>query len=380
MRTSLLCLFSPLLLAACDGVLDLGGGTAHDAPGDASADAAGGQPDATTPANDAAGGADAGSGDAGTDSGGGSDASGQKDAAGALGKWPDSPTRFCVDPNTCPATCPIPGQPGFGQDGSYYPDSTPIYTASNGTVADAITGLVWQDPVASGGLLSDAVAYCAGLSLGGMTGWRLPSRLELVTIQDYGRDRATPVPGFDPTGSWLSVWSSSPYLPEAQKQWVVGDDGQPFPEPIPAMGDNVRCVHGAPLGPSIFVVTSADSVRDEQTGLVWQRNGTQAPVTWFDALAACEALDLDGASNWRLPSVKELQTIVDETRTSPAIDPSAFPGTSSAPYWSSTPKSASGYCNYSLTVDFATGRVAEGFNGSGSKFPPFPTASYRCVH
>ena len=48
------------------------------------------------------------------------------------------------------------------------------------------------------------------------------------------------------------------------------------------------------------------------------------------------SVELDFDENFRLPSMKELQTLIDETRTASAIDPDVFPGASSSGYWSST--------------------------------------------
>jgi hypothetical protein len=78
---------------------------------------------------------------------------------------------------------------------------------------------------------------------------------------------------------------------------------------------------------------ASEEVFDTQTGLVWQRVSSAATMFWADAQAYC-----GGA--WRVPSMKELQTLVDETRTGPAIDATAFADVSAASgydYWSSSP-------------------------------------------
>ena len=75
----------------------------------------------------------------------------------------------------------------------------PTYTVKNGTVADSVTGLVWQravdDAACQGGPTCrwyDAHAYCRDLRLDG-GGWRLPSVIELLTIVDYGAVNASMV-------------------------------------------------------------------------------------------------------------------------------------------------------------------------------------------
>jgi hypothetical protein len=93
--------------------------------------------------------------------------------------------------------------------------------------------------------------------------------------------------------------------------------------------------------------TAGDEVTDSKTGLVWRRcsegqswsgstcTGTAATYTHEQALVHAKAQM--GTAGWRLPNVKELTSIVDSTRTDPAIDPAAFPATPSYYYWSSTP-------------------------------------------
>jgi hypothetical protein len=79
-------------------------------------------------------------------------------------------------------------------------------------------------------------------------------------------------------------------------------------------------------------------VRDRVTDLVWQgAGGEPGTLTRTDAASACSILSLAGAT-WRLPSVMELITLVDDTRFNPAIDPVAFPDTPGTYYWTSTPR------------------------------------------
>src|SRR6185295_15942214 len=74
---------------------------------------------------------------------------------------------------------------------------------------------------------------------------------------------------------------------------------------------------------------------DHSTGLTWTRgNVSDKRLTWQEAKDACEALTLDGGG-WRMPTRKELLTLVDDTRSDPAIDTSAFK-CHSAWYWTVT--------------------------------------------
>ena len=81
-------------------------------------------------------------------------------------------------------------------------------------------------------------------------------------------------------------------------------------------------------------------ILDNKTGLAWQDDygdnaGEIKKATWQDALVYCHELRLGGRSDWRLPNIKELRSIVDRSRFDPAID-SAFTNVSSNVYWSST--------------------------------------------
>jgi hypothetical protein len=79
-----------------------------------------------------------------------------------------------------------------------------------------------------------------------------------------------------------------------------------------------------------------DIAYDTRTKLSWQR-GT-APQIYSSLAAAhayCSGLDLNG-TGFRVPTLRELATIVDTSRNNPAIDLDIFPNTSSGTYWSST--------------------------------------------
>ena len=117
-------------------------------------------------------------------------------------------------------------------------------------------------------------------------------------------------------------------------------------------------------------VVSADglTVTDTSTGLVWQRDGSGSrpscainPLcTWAEAQAYCAGLTLDG-SGWRLPSLTELQSIVDTTVTSPPrINYDAFPNTPVDWFWASWNAGSSGNM---WGVNFGNG--LSDFNGVG---------------
>ncbi len=80
---------------------------------------------------------------------------------------------------------------------------------------------------------------------------------------------------------------------------------------------------------------------------------------------ACKALTLAGHSDWDLPTVEELQLLVDRTRYSPAIDTDFFRDIANDWYWSKTPAAWSSASAW--LVSFNGGSVSDGHRG-GSGF------------
>ena len=94
------------------------------------------------------------------------------------------------------------------------------------------------------------------------------------------------------------------------------------------------------------------TVTDTRTGLMWKVcaegqtwngsgcDGTAAEMTWQAALAHAQDAQFPsggGHSDWRLPNLKELRSLVEECRTSPAINDSIFPQAPSSYFWSGSP-------------------------------------------
>ena len=91
---------------------------------------------------------------------------------------------------------------------------------------------------------------------------------------------------------------------------------------------------------SLMAVNPNGVVNDNKTNLEWQddysdNNNSIKNTTWQSAIDYCENLNLDGKSDWRLPNLNELTSLLDYTRYNPSID-SIFQNTDSDFYWSST--------------------------------------------
>jgi hypothetical protein len=132
-----------------------------------------------------------------------------------------------------------------------------------------------------------------------------------------------------------------------------------------------RMVRGNPnYGINNFTDNGDGTITDNATGLMWQQSDDGNTYDWENALAYAENLTLAGHTDWRLPNAKELQSLVDYTRSpnttsSPAIDPLFSCTSISDPngntgqygyYWSSSPLQ-DGPQPYSDAVYFCFGKA-----------------------
>jgi hypothetical protein len=108
------------------------------------------------------------------------------------------------------------------------------------------------------------------------------------------------------------------------------------------------------------------AVRDDTTGLTWSRaNIGDKRLKHKQAVKACTALNLAGHSDWRLPTIRELLTLVDYARYNPAIDIDLFPECKANWYWSVTPYAPSpgDYAWYVLFSDGHANWSNRGYDG-----------------
>jgi hypothetical protein len=91
-----------------------------------------------------------------------------------------------------------------------------------------------------------------------------------------------------------------------------------------------------------FVVLAAfnnDAVRDNNTGLVWEKSPQTATATWNGARFTCINKNVGGQKGWRLPSIPDLASLIDPSVAPPGPAlPSGHPfkNVQSAGYWSAT--------------------------------------------
>jgi hypothetical protein len=122
---------------------------------------------------------------------------------------------------------------------------------------------------------------------------------------------------------------------------------------------------------SVYLIDSVNgTVTDSRTGLMWDRcarglsgtgctTGAASNFFWQDALnAAATTGSYNGFSDWRLPNIKELHSLVEECRISPSINEFTFPNTSNSFFWSGSP--FAGGANLAWAVDFNYGLAENG--------------------
>lgn len=218
----------------------------------------------------------------------------------------------------------------------------------DGTVTDDLTGLMWQEAPQHGAYTwAEADSYCTSLTLATYGDWRLPTFIELVSILDYSQIRPAISPTAFPGTPWIDLWSSTPFAGDAfsarEVYFSTGDTGH---DGVSATND-VRCARG-PAGtasqaipPTRYTIGSG-IVHDIKTGLTWQQSASAQTFAWADAKGYCANLGASAAVGWRLPTVKELLTIVDVTdATVPTIDCAVFPDAPAGDLWSATPLAGS---------------------------------------
>lgn len=268
--------------------------------------------------------------------------------------------------NSRQITCPAEGTAFYGQDAQYN-GNQPSYTDNgNGVVTDNVTGLMWQQsPDTSGDgeidpndkqTYTEAISYCQNLNLGGYDDWQLPDIKQLYSLIDFQ--------GTDPHPMQSDDSNLIPFIDTAYFDFVYGDtaageriidaqyasstqyvstvmngasatfgvnfaDGRikGYPQNLDFY---VRCVRNTgDYGVNDFSDNGNGTITDNATGLMWAQADSGQGFNWEDALAWVESKNAEnylGYSDWRLPNAKELQSIVDysrspDTTNSAAIDP-----------------------------------------------------------
>ncbi len=252
------------------------------------------------------------------------------------------------------------GESFYGQDAQYAGIQPAYQDNGDGTVTDLNTGLMWQQNAGEKMTYDEAVTKANTLDLAGHTDWRLPSIKELYSLIKFS--------GIDPSGFDGSTEGLVPFIDTDYFEFSYGDkslgeriidsqfatsnlyvgdtefgggdlmfgvnfaDGRikGYPKgPMPGQEDGklyfVLYVRGnEKYGKNNFVDNGDGTVTDLSTGLMWQQEDSKDGMNWEDALNHAENLDLAGYDDWRLPDAKELQSIVDYSRSLSTHDSAAI--------------------------------------------------------
>lgn len=257
----------------------------------------------------------------------------------------------------------------YGQN-AHYPGNEPNYI-NNGdsTVTDMVTGLMWQqsfDHNNDGTIdYDDKLSYDEildltedGVSFAGYSDWRLPTIKEMYSLILFsGKD-------IDPEST--STTNLQPFIDDEIFEFAYGDldagerlidmqcatsnvyvsleveetvfgvnfaDGRikGYGTSMP-FGSEDKAFHyllvrgNTTYGINDLTDNGDGTITDNATGLMWLQDDNGEGLLWQNALAYAESYEFAGYSDWRLPDSKELQSIVDYTRSpattnSAAIDP-----------------------------------------------------------
>lgn len=313
----------------------------------------------------------------------------------------DTGQERCYD-NTQEIACPSEGETFYGQDAQYQNQPFSYQDNDGGTVTDLNTGLMWQQAHNAERLsYYQAKEACEKLKLGGYSDWRLPAITELFSITDFRGSqankphRASQEPRFyldaevfdlaypdesvlagDRFGSHKvemmgQTWSGTIYTGQHWGRKIEAAfffnffDGHIKQAPTHETELFYRCVRGEEYGEPDFQDHGDGTITDQATGLIWQQADDGKTRNWEEALAYCENLTLAGSHDWRLPNVKELQSLVDYSRHDPALDTGVF--TQADPdgwFWSSTTHGDN--INMAAYVCFGKGTSVEGVDVHGA--------------
>ncbi|MGM9424558.1 DUF1566 domain-containing protein [Hydrogenophaga sp. MI9] len=265
-------------------------------------------------------------------------------------------------------------------------------------VKDNVTGLIWEGKESAalalrsgfklytnlGGNSSstDASAYVVAVNafkLCGFNDWRLPNVEELQGLVDYGRAvgaryNTTVFPNSQGAYYWTSMPNANPAL--AAEAWVVNFYNGAVFRALRADSHYVRLVRGAAWTGQRHLVTTQpypgdsanNAVIDRKTGLTWRRcqqgrtwNGSTCTGTASSFFLEAALSHARSQAGWRMPNVKELNSITDYSRYVPALDTTLFPGDNGLNVSSTPWLDNSSYTFYVQSID---GYV--GFGGGAS--------------
>jgi hypothetical protein len=217
---------------------------------------------------------------------------------------------------------------------------------NNGTITDNVTGLMWQQVDGGEMTIENAITYCDNLVLGGFSDWRLPTPIESFSIINHQNSNPAINTNYFTSTAAEYWWTSVFELNSTTKVWCTNAGGgignKPKTETISAGGlkkIHARAVRNISTPPTLtnhFTDNGDGTITDNLTQLVWQKTPSTETFIWDRALVYAEGLTIGTSSDWRLPNIKELQSINNELVINPSVFAPYFSSLGVHNYWSST--------------------------------------------
>ena len=243
----------------------------------------------------------------------------------------------CYDAQGAPVPCRGSGQDGAGE--SAPGDATRRFRRRGAHVEDAATGLTWTrdaNPFEFPYSWPEAFALVDDMNRAaahGLTGWRLPTRRELFSLVSHqyvnpalpeGHPFEAVFPGY--------YWTATPCARLPNQAWYLHLGGARVYRGMQSGAYLIWPVSGPRRDPPVLknrMETTGSVVYDHLSGLTWTRKAPRESslLTWEAALEVASALNrqsFGGRSDWRLPNIRELDSLVDLAGHSPALPP-GFP-------------------------------------------------------